>query len=103
MHQEYFLVRELGADVSQTWSEDTPVYRAADRDNLPVLHCLVVEPGPDVNQVCDGGRTPLINAAAGGNISVVRCLVELGARVRAVDDSGETALIARERSLWSLC
>jgi hypothetical protein len=38
------------------------------------------------------GRTPLILAALMGHLAVVRCLIELGTRVGAVDSVGDTAL-----------
>jgi hypothetical protein len=89
------LVRGLGVDVNQTMTSGaTPLIIAAQRDNLAVVHCLVVELGADVNQAWDGdGDTPLIIAASMGNIGVVRCLVELRARIEAVDCVGNTALL----------
>jgi hypothetical protein len=57
-----------------------------------VLRCLVQELGADVNQALHG-ETPLILAAAKGYLAVVRCLIELGARVAAMDRHGYTALL----------
>jgi hypothetical protein len=88
-----FLVREMGADVSQGIPNGlTPLMGAARwSDKLAVMQCLV-ELGADINQATSHGMTPLMVAASRGHRAGVRCLVKLGAEVGAVDRSGSTAL-----------
>jgi hypothetical protein len=61
-----------------------------------VLRCLVQELGADVNQAAWYGVTPLVAAAStrAGSVAAVRCLIELGAVIGAVNAHGNTALFA---------
>jgi ankyrin repeat protein len=86
------LVQELGADVNGGMpTKDTPLAIAAVHDYLAGVQCLV-ELGADVNQA-SVGKMPLSIAASMGNIGIVRSLVQLGARLEAVDRDGDTALL----------
>jgi hypothetical protein len=94
----------MGADVNQTIANgDTPLSFAArayshavERNmyNLSIVQCLVIELGADVNQGNHRGETPLFLAASMGNTAMLRCLIELGARIGAVERSGLTAFLA---------
>jgi ankyrin repeat protein len=44
--------------------------------------------GGDVNQKCDGGKTPLMISSEEGNIEVVKELLKNGADVDMLDDNG---------------
>jgi ankyrin repeat protein len=79
-------------DVRVTCAE--PLCYAAEGGSLEVARLLVWEPGADVNQaMMQDGSTPLILAAESKNLTIVRCLIELGAEVGAVDKYGDTALL----------
>jgi ankyrin repeat protein len=53
----------------------------------------LLERAPDVLEaVDDAGRTPLLTAAAIGNITIVELLIERGANVNASDNDGRSAL-----------
>jgi hypothetical protein len=91
------LVLEMGAKVDGGMPNgDTPLAIAVLRDNSAVVQCLVMELGADVNppQAMPHGLTPLIALASKGHLADVRCIVELGAKVEAVDYYGYTALLA---------
>jgi hypothetical protein len=66
-----------------------------DGGSLEVLLCLVRELGADVDQAYGrlDGPTPLTCAAEVGDLSVVQCLVQLGADVNRVDFEGYTPLL----------
>jgi hypothetical protein len=98
-----YLVRKLGADVNQTWNGAAPLLRAAyECHNAALVNCLV-RLGADVNQVSycpciqEEGRTALHTAAHVGFFNNVRCLIEAGARIGAVDSNNETALLESAR------
>jgi hypothetical protein len=59
-----------------------------------VLRCLAQKLGADVNQANPDGEKPLVAAAYLGDLTSVRCLIELGAKVGAMDAHGDTALLA---------
>jgi ankyrin repeat protein len=61
------LVRELGADVRQTHTGDTPLIVAARWGSLTVMRCLN-ELGADVNEAMLDGETPLLTAAHAGSL-----------------------------------
>ena len=52
----------------------------------------LLQEGADVNQVEDNGMTPLIYAAASGNLELVQLLLQSGADVSKEDGNGRTAL-----------
>jgi hypothetical protein len=94
------LVRELGADVSQTYDGNTTLDIAAKRCFSDLVRLLATEFGANIKQVCsdinygiDDVGTSLSTAAYEGHLPVVHCLVELGAEVEAADSEGYTALL----------
>jgi ankyrin repeat protein len=89
------LVREMGAGVNQVNKDGwATVITAARYANPAVMQCLVAELGADINQGMQiDGCTPLILAVEGGNLAIVRCLIQLGAKIGAVDVFGNTALL----------
>jgi hypothetical protein len=91
------LVRELGANVNQTFQGETPLMSAAYERKPAVVRCLL-ELGADVNQASGKtfyaeGRTALHTAAHIGGLASVRYLIQAGAKIGAVDSTGETALL----------
>jgi hypothetical protein len=74
-----------------------PLFWAAQGVNLETVQCLVQELGADVNQTYHGDA-PLIIAAGISNLAMVRCLIQLGAKVGAVNSYGNTALLVRSRN-----
>jgi ankyrin repeat protein len=44
--------------------------------------------GGDINQKCDGGKTPMMIASEEGNIEVVKELLKNGVDVDMLDDNG---------------
>lgn len=70
-------------------------WRAHCRQPYRSLHQFgVADEGADVDRRDPYGRTPLIVAAAQGNVPLVRRLLALGANAKLVDKSGATALYA---------
>ena len=66
-------------------------------EDLEMVQLLVAH-GADVNQKNFRGATPLMGAAGGRNVAVVKYLIEKGADVKARDQEGYTALIYAENS-----
>jgi ankyrin repeat protein len=64
---------------------------AAYHEHLDVLACLL-ERGADTNKADNEGRTPLLVAAAMGQLAVVSCLLKVGADVDKRDNEGRTPL-----------
>jgi hypothetical protein len=101
-------------DVLRVWARQSvcvataePLYIATRGGRLEVLHCLVRELGADVNQKRRHGVTVLHVAASSGHLAVVRCLIELGAEVGAVDNDGDppllvSALNGQFETMWYL-
>ncbi len=59
---------------------------------------VALDAGADVNATCRGqGGTPLISAAYGSNIALIRLLLERGADVNARGEYGRTALMEAAR------
>jgi hypothetical protein len=86
-----FLVEELGADVNRVHSAElTPLIKAVLMASVAVVQCLVIELGADINQA--SGLTPLTMAASQGDMEMVSCLVQLGAKMDSTDEDGNTAL-----------
>jgi hypothetical protein len=90
------LVQQLGAEVSQTYDGDTPLITAVENGFTDLVRLLVMDLGADINQAMSNEWTPLMLASR-GNLAMVRCLVELGAEVGAVDSDGDTALLMSAR------
>jgi hypothetical protein len=70
-----------------------PLFAAAEYGHSEVVRLLVQQMKIDINQVSSGGATALLFAAHDGNLAVVRCLLELGAEVGAVNKFGDTTLL----------
>jgi hypothetical protein len=86
-----FLVEELGADVNRVERfKITPLIKAVLMASVAVVECLVLELGADINQA--SGLTPLTMAASQGDMEMVSCLVQVGAKMEAADEDGNTAL-----------
>jgi hypothetical protein len=94
------LVRELGANINRSIpNEPTPLILAICGNNLALVECLVVELGANIHYArWPDRRTPLIMVATMSKSAGVRCLVELGARIGAVDMYGDTAFIVSARN-----
>jgi ankyrin repeat protein len=86
------LVRELGADVNQTYNGETASLNAAAHGFSDLVWLLVTDLSADVDQGMNG-VTPLHIAASKGQLVVVRYLVELGAEIGAINTIGDTALL----------
>jgi hypothetical protein len=85
------LVQQMGANVNQPPGE-TPLIVAAYCDNTALVRLLVTELGADINHGSLHVGSPLMMAASRGLRAVVQVLVELGAKVGAVNVYGSTAL-----------
>jgi ankyrin repeat protein len=84
---------ELGGQINDTNDEGlTPLYLAAQHNNVPIVRYMVTELGADVNQTMRGdGGTALLTAADWGRVALVRCLgKELGADVNQSRNDGCT-------------
>jgi ankyrin repeat protein len=66
-------------------------------EDLEMVQLLVAH-GADVNQKNFRGATPLMGAAGGRNVAVVKYLIEKGADVKARDRDGYTALTYAENT-----
>jgi ankyrin repeat protein len=70
-----------------------PLFVAAEEGFLVVMRLLVQQLGATVSHATRDGRTPLIFAAADGDLPVVHCMVELGADVHQAMPNGNTPFI----------
>jgi hypothetical protein len=90
------LVKDLGADISQTdCTGSTALMIAAEFGYLDAVRCLVEELGADVNQERQGNGigTALMIAAQCGHVDIVRYLIkELGADFSQAAADGATPL-----------
>ncbi|MBI3181112.1 MAG: ankyrin repeat domain-containing protein [Myxococcales bacterium] len=68
------------------------LFEAASAGDLAEARRLLSE-GADVNELGEGGRTPLIEAARAGREELVRTLLEAGAEASLTDEMEETALL----------
>jgi uncharacterized protein len=66
-------------------------------EDLEMVQLLIAH-GADVNQKNFRGMTPLMGAAGGRKVAVVKYLIEKGADVKARDQDGYTALIYAENT-----
>ena len=69
----------------------TPFLFAASHGHSHVLELLASEPGIDLNQADDEGRTGLHLAAASKKWAAVDALIKLGADLTVRDANGDTA------------
>ena len=83
------LLISRGADVNLGRDEDrqTPLGMASDCGNLLIFRLLIAH-----GAIIDHLHPMLHKAAAGGHYQIVRTLIESGASVDALDESGKTAL-----------
>ena len=65
----------------------------------PEVANILIDAGLDVNTVGENGRTPLMTAAGSGNISIVKRLLNKGAKVNAQNGWGYTPLMSLIYSL----
>jgi ankyrin repeat protein len=70
----------------------TTLNKAITRDHPKQIDSFLAS-GADVNQADKDGATPLINAAQNGDYSLIRKLVERGAKVNSTDHEGYSALM----------
>jgi ankyrin repeat protein len=70
----------------------TALHHACTGGNKAVAALLLAAPGADIEGCDKNGWTPLIWAAFGRSLPVLRLLVKRGANVLAVDEDGRTAL-----------
>lgn len=78
-------------DPNATWQKTpAPILQAIDGPNPQETVACLIAYGVDVNRPVDA--PPIVRAAAKGNVSVVRLLIEHGADVHAAGSDGKTAL-----------
>jgi ankyrin repeat protein len=91
------LMLDAGADVNGPGKDGTTALLVSTYKNYPEISSLLIQKGANVNARLDVG-TPLLFAAAEGDIEIVKLLVEKGADVNAKDDKNNSPLsIAEER------
>ena len=75
-----------------------PLFRMAVKSGSPATVLLHIRRGLGVNVAGEGGRTPLMVAAAAGRLEVCQLLIAEGADPDVTDADGETALAIARRS-----
>ena len=91
------LLLEMGANVGYiSTTSSTPLHCAA--GCWPEAIPLLLEAGSDVNAQSGIGRTPLMSAAFGNQITSLEQLLSAGARLEDQDNEGTTALILAARA-----
>ena len=81
----------------QEWNSWSPLFCAAHDNRLEIVEYFI-RSGHDLEVgVNTGDMSPLFIAADGGNILIVRCLVEQGARTDVADFIGNTPLLMASR------
>jgi len=89
------LLLELGADPDHGGVQ-IPLSAAVVTGEVPIIEALLAA-GAEIDQRDEDGCTALMDAAAAGNLEMVKLLVEAGADPNAVDDLDRTALdVAQE-------
>jgi hypothetical protein len=89
------LVQDLGSDVNQKDQRgQTPLILAAENGCTDLVRLLVTDLGADINQGDSHGVTPVFAAAESGHLAGLRCLVQLGADIEAVNSDGYSALLS---------
>ncbi|KAF2968926.1 hypothetical protein GQX73_g4640 [Xylaria multiplex] len=61
-------------------------------DKVKIIDLIVSKTPPIINAADANGSTPIMIAAGKGNVAVIRCLLEHGAKPDVLDDQGRTAL-----------
>jgi ankyrin repeat protein len=82
----------------QNFQGGSALIQAASSNPNPAVTEALVKAGADVNGTDSLGATPLMHAAGYGRATVIRKLLELGAKVDAVDEIGDSALAWAARS-----
>jgi ankyrin repeat protein len=83
-----------GADVkARTQQAQTPLHIAASRPGWAPVVKLLLARGADPHAANVFGGTPLVAAAAYGDVETVRLLLDAGAQVNAADQAGFTPLL----------
>ncbi|KAL6854518.1 hypothetical protein J3F83DRAFT_754789 [Trichoderma novae-zelandiae] len=88
------LMRESALPVIEDSSQRSPLSYAAGEGHVRVVEKLLSDPRVNVYTKDVQNRTPLHWAAINGHDDAIRYLVEQGARVNDVDNSGQTPLLA---------
>lgn len=87
-------LRKHGADINAAdFKGLTPLHYAVKQMSLPIVKMLLEdgEVTADPNAADDSGMTPLMSASASGAVEIIKQLISHGARVNAVNKSGQTA------------
>jgi ankyrin repeat protein len=88
------LLLAIGADVNKAMIEP-PLCAAASGNHVGVMNVLI-RAGARLEEPAEDGVTPLMCAAAGGQVEAARLLLESGADPLTSDRFGETALAKAE-------
>lgn len=83
-------LRLISSEPSATFALETPLRVAIALDDRKTLQVLI-QRGVDVNQVSGKGETPLMFAVAAGAPGIAEDLLQVRARVNALDEKGRTA------------
>merc|ERR1740124_367674 len=75
-----------------TKAEETLAHTAARTDNVQNLKTSVVNDGKDVNELGNGGQTPLMAACLAGSLNAMKWLLDYGADKTIGEKDGYTCL-----------
>jgi len=82
---------DLGISKRSEYMESFPLHRTIWRESIPMVK-LLIQKGEDINRADDDGTTPLMVAAAKGNIDIIQELLNYGADFNTADKDGNTPL-----------